>query len=703
LAPQLKEDRERDLIAEIKHNYEMSNTTNSENRRLFSEDLRFAFDSETNGQWDPIVLSQRRGRPSYTFNRVIGAINLVLGDQRQTRPAVKIRASNKAGAQGTADIFGGMFRDIEQVSSAESIYDQQFKYAVAGGWGAWRIVPEYEDDNSFSQVLRIKDIPNPLTVFWDPEAQDPCAGDAMWAIISDRISEEKYEALYPGFKPQNFEVSRDGRGWAMDKEVRIAEYFKKVPYTKKIALMDDGTIIEYTSEQKKIDDHLKETNPNGKYPKPVKFRKVKTWKVVWHLVDGKNILEGPIEYDWKRIPVIRCPGRFVNIEGKQKMQSLIRHSKDSQRAYNYHRSTMIETAALTPRSPYIVTGKMVKGYEDVWATANTTARPYLPYDVDPDAPGQKPMREPPPDVPQALLALAQQDVSDIQASTGYFDPALGEASDSDRASGKALVARQRKSDLGSYEFIDQFGKALKLTVECALDMIPTVYDTERVVRVIGQDGVDKYLTVNGQDASDPEALKNDLKKGAYDVTVTIGPSYQTARQETLATLLDAAATMPIIGEVAPDIIAKNIDVTDGDELVRRLRIPLIQKGLVQPTDEEKKMMPPPQPPDPVAEATKLLAISKASKMSSEATITASKASTTDLEVTKMIDKIIHDRVNALLTAKQFGLDNPAPALASMEGSLRTQVQGSPQGAPQPAPAAPQPQMPSAPPGGMPLG
>ena len=666
-------DKEQELLAEVRKNYERAAGAEAQNRKLFSEDLRFVYQdtAEADGQWDSAILLQRRGRPSYTFNRVIGAVNLVLGDQRQTRPQVRVRAANKDASTSTATVYEGLIRDIEQCSSAEGIYDNQFKFAVAGGYGAWRIVPEYEDDKSFSQALRIKDIPNPLTALWDPESTCPCKSDSMWALIAERISTEKYKALYPDFDPVSVSMSRDSRGWATDNEIRIAEYFRKVPVTKTIAQLSDGRIVDYDKDQKDLEAYLAEQHPDGDYVKTVRKRTVKTWHIEWYLVDGAHVLQGPITYKWKRIPVIRLPGRVINIEGKQKVQSLIRHTKDPQRTYNYHRSTMVETAALTPKSPYIATPRMVKGYEDMWATANTNARPYLLYDVDPDVPGGKPTREPPPDVPEALIQLSQADLSDIQAATGYFDSALGDQVEKgDRTSGKALIARQRKSDLGSYEFIDNLGKAMKVTHECLVDMIPTVYDTERVVRVIGPDGIEKYESINQVDPNDPAGLINSLKDGSYDVTVTIGPSYQTARQEQLATMLDAIEVMPQLAVVAPDLIIKNVDTPDTDEMVRRLRIPLIQQGLVIPTEEEKKNMPPPPQPNPEEQLDKLKKAADTHKAMASAQIAQSKAGTGDIQYQKLIDDVVHGRIKAMIDAREAGMpDNTVPSMEKKVGNL----------------------------------
>jgi len=129
-------------------------------------------------------------------------------------------------------------------------------------------------------------------------------------------------------------------------------------------------------------------------------RKTIKWQVMWAKIDGSTILEGPYYYDWKRIPVIRCPGRYINIEGRRKFQSLIRHSKDAQRSYNSRASDMIERSALLPKAPYLVTEAMIKGYENEWNQANVASRPYLPYNVDKSAEGGMPFRTQPLDLPQ---------------------------------------------------------------------------------------------------------------------------------------------------------------------------------------------------------------------------------------------------------------------------------------------------------------
>src|SRR5580692_8301629 len=62
------------LLARARTFYDEGIGAFEENRRMHSEDLNFIYNSEAMGQWDPVVLMNRRGKPCYTFNRVIGPV-----------------------------------------------------------------------------------------------------------------------------------------------------------------------------------------------------------------------------------------------------------------------------------------------------------------------------------------------------------------------------------------------------------------------------------------------------------------------------------------------------------------------------------------------------------------------------------------------------------------------------------------------------
>lgn len=644
---QSKEQAERDLISEVTTFISESEAADSDERDFFVADLDFVYTE--GGQWDDATLEQRQGRPSYTFNRVLGPVNQVIGDQRLNRSSIKMRGVDDKTDQDLADIMAGLIRNIEAMSDAESIYDMAFKYAVAGGAGAWRVVTEFQNDRSFDQEPVIKGIDNPMTVFWDPLATSPVKRDQTKCVIAERISKEFYEEKY-GEEGDDIEISRDSRGWVDEKGIRIAEYFKKVPVEKEIALMSDGRVVPYDDELKKIEEELEAAGA----PTVEKTRKASTFQVKWWKVDGSRILEGPITYDWRFIPVVKLPGRYINIEGRQKTQSLFRHARDPQKSYNYERTTMTETVANAPRQPYLVTAAMIKGYEDQWNQSSATNRPYLKYNVDPKAPAgaAAPQRVNAAEVPQALISMAAQSADDIKQSTGFFDASLGRQGN--EISGIAIAGRQRQADTGSYEFFDNYKKALKFGYEILIDIIPTVMDTERMVRILGLDGEDEFKKINAYDEATDRT--NDISQGIYDVVVDLGPTFATQREESFANLLDAAEKMPIIADVAPDLIMKNLGVAGGEEIVQRVRKRLIAQGIVEPTDEEREEMGQPQPaePDPVTTALVESETAKAGK--------------TRAEIDKTIAQTADILAKTPVEAKQLQSDLVSSTLQTLRGS-----------------------------------
>ncbi len=607
MARKTKDQEEQDLISEVQKFIQESESADSNERQLMLEDLRFVYRDET--QWDQTTREARANRPCYTFNRVIGAVNQVIGDQRQASPQIKIRGTDGDSDPELAEVFSGLIRNIEDLSDAQTAYDIAFKHAVAGGYGAWRVLPEFKSDKSFEQEIFIKPVYNPFTVFWDPLAQDPRKRDQNKCAIAERISRDTHEALF-GKKAaeaaKSVSVSRDSKGWFTKDQIRIAEYFKRVPVEKEIALLTDGRTVELTDEiktaleeaaaaNKKLEngeERLAEIDVDSEGKQ--RIRTAKTFQVKWWKVDGTQILDGPITYDWRFIPVVKMCGRFINIEGEHLSQSLVRHSKDAQRVYNYNRTSMSEVVGNAPRAIWLVTDKMISGREKEWGNANAQNKPVLRYNFDPDVPDGTPKRIQGAEIPAALASMAALDADDIKAGTGFFDASLGERGPQE--SGEAIRARQKEGDVGSFEFMDNFAKALQFTGEILVDMIPKVYDTKRTIRILGLDGKEKFETINAYDEARKKKL--DMSAGRYDVTATIGPAFATQKREATRDLIDAMGLVPLFAEVGADLLAKTLDITDSDMLEERIRKRYIQEGIIEPTPEEAEKIPPPQP-DPV--------------------------------------------------------------------------------------------------------
>ncbi len=565
------------------------------NRESAREDLNFAY--VPGAQWDPVKKAEyeQEGRPTLEINRMPTFLAQVIGDQRQAKPSIKIHPVDSKGDPKVAEVLEGLIRNIESTSNADIAYDTAFEHTTGGGFGYWRIITDYCDDGSFdNQEIKIKAITNSFSVVFDPMSVEWDMTDAEWLIVHNVISKSEYKRKYPGKLPSNIEDT-DGTyiEWVTEDSVRIAEYFYKKPTKQKIYLLESGDIV------KKLED--------GEVA--IKERLVDSYEIYRLKVDGYNILEEEQLWPSKYFPVIPVIGKSIYIDGKRYVWGLIHYSKDSQRAYNVTRSRETEMYMLAPLAPVIATANMIGPYKPMWDNANKKTYSVLYYQADPDFSNQKPERLSPPQISTALAQSAARDIDDIKGTMGLFDASLGNRSN--ETSGVAIKARQMEGDVGTFPFIDNLGRARTLTYKILIDLIPKIYDTKRIVRVLGVDGSVKTEEINtpgqAQDENGTaiEKILNDLTVGKYDITMTMGPSYSTQRMEASDSLMKFVQGAPQISPLIGDLIAKNQDWPGAQEVARRLKTIVPPEALSQEErDEMAKDMPqpdpnaPPPPPDP---------------------------------------------------------------------------------------------------------
>ena len=333
--------------------------------------------------------------------------------------------------------------------------------------------------------------------------------------------------------------------------------------------------------------------------KPIRSRMVDIRKVKWCKINGFEILE---EQDWagKWIPVVRVIGNEFEVDGRIYVSGIVRNAKDAQRMYNYWTSQEAEMLALAPKAPFIGYGGQFEGYEQQWKTANTTNWPYL--EVNPDvtdgAGGVLPLpqRAPPP-LPQTGLIQAKMGASDdIKGTTGQYDSSLGQTSN--ERSGKAILARERQADVGTYHYVDNLARAVRYITRQIVDLVPKIYDTERIARIIGVDGETSTIKVNpnqpmpvnkivDQQGIVIEKIYN-LGVGKYDVCVTTGPSYMTKRQEALEAMAQLLQGNPQLWAVAGDLFIKNMDWPGAQEMSKRFA-KTIDPKIMEDSDESPEM------------------------------------------------------------------------------------------------------------------
>lgn len=552
------------LLAEARKRIKDSETYDKENRTAAREDLEFI----AGDQWDEKAKEARKNRPCLTINRMPQFVKQVTGDIRQADPAIKVRPVDSKADPEIAEIYQGLIRNIETVSNASEAYAVAADSQVGCGEGHWRIITKWTSDDSWEQDIEIIPIQNPFSVHYDPTAKRKTREDGRWAGVSDRISKDQFKAKYPQAKVVSWESGMDSEllDWFPDDTVRIFEYFYKVPETKILALMPDGSTLDITDF---------DVPPEG----ALKVRSVKADCIYRCVMSGAEILEKPTKWPGRYIPIVRLVGEEIHTGSKTVRFGLIRNAKDSQRAHNYTRSAEIETVALQPKTPWVVAPEGIKGFEKYWNSANTSNLSYLPYNYDQHPAG--PQRQTPPVFSQGWAQLSAENADDMKATTGIYDSSLGQRSN--ETSGIAIARRDAQADVGTYVYHANLELAIQLTGKILIDLIPKIYDTERVIRILGEDDSEKMVRINQMLPTGETA--NDLTLGKYDVVVNIGPSYSTKRQEAADSMLQATQANPALWNLIGDLIAKNWDWPGADDIAERLKKAL-PPGLVEDNEDD---------------------------------------------------------------------------------------------------------------------
>jgi hypothetical protein len=312
----------------------------------------------------------------------------------------------------------------------------------------------------------------------------------------------------------------------------------------------------------------------------MKKRTVKCFKIMTAIMSGDAILEGPSEFVIDEFPFVPVYGDYMVIEGKIHWSGMVTDVKDSQRLFNSHMTNIAETVEGAAKEFDWVTPKQIEGHQGAWAEAHRKNYGWRLYNVDNAAPGT-PIRAPGSQVPAALIQAAEMQRELMNSLAGFvFDPSGQENKNS---SGKALNARQRQGQIATFNYPDNMGKARKRLGELLIKAIPKVYDAERSIRILGADGAEKYVKINSVDPETGKPL-NDLSRGKFDLTVTVGPSYATQRQEAVEAYTDIATRNPEMMAVAGDLIFKNMDLPGSEAVSERMKfmlLPPIQKQLAE--------------------------------------------------------------------------------------------------------------------------
>jgi hypothetical protein len=563
---QAKDSDDTAIISECVDRMRVSMAADGENRTNGLDDLAFL----KGDQWDERIKQQRAldGRPCLTINKLPTFLHQVTNSQRQNVPSIKVHPTHQK-MMKVAEVVQGAIRHIEYKSNADVAKDTAVNSAAAIGFGYFRLITRYCDDSGFDQEIAFSRIRNPFTVYFDPASVEIDGSDQQWCILSVKMPCTEFKVEYPDADPCDFTTVR-GLGdrfddWITAESVRVAEYYR--------IYREKATAVLLSNGESGWKDKLIELPPGVTI---VKERPSTRNIVQWFKLTATQVLERA-EIPCKWIPVFPVWGDEIDLDGRVYRRGLIRDAKDPARMYNYWMTSATEEVGLRPKAPYIGAEGQFEGHETKWAQANTRSFPFLEYKPKTLA-GQlapPPQRQQMADVPTGVLAMAMHASDDIKATTGIFDASLGARSN--ETSGVAIQRRDRQGETSNYHYTDNLNTTLRHVGRCILNMWPKVYDGTRTLQIMGMDGKVSSVEVNKPSQEQDETgqavdlLENDMSAVAdFGVTISVGPSYDTLRQEAVDGMIQTAQSWPKLMDIAGDKVVRSMDWPMAEEIADRI-------------------------------------------------------------------------------------------------------------------------------------
>lgn len=584
----MAEAEKKDSVVEIaKERYQRARDAFKDSRDLSIQDTRFAMGDSDNGwQWPEGIRQSRIAdqKVVLTVNLTAQHCNQIINNMRQNRPQCRVLPVDNKADKKTAEILGGLIRNIQTSSNADDAHDVAAEHCIYGGEGYWRVITEYESETSFNQCIKIKVINNPLMVYIDPDARELDKSDAEWGFVFEDISKTQCERDHPDIEPASWIEDIKG-GWVGTDNVRRAEYFY-CEYTADTALLMQDESTHLKSDFSKEEYATLKGQGIIVDERPTQKRR---WK--WCKLVGGH--EEPLDTkDWagSYLPIISVIGKEVNVDGDIVRKGIVRDLKDPARMVNFSYSESIQTVALQNKIPYIAPAEAIEGYENEWQSANTTNASYLPYNSRDDAGNliEKPERQQPAVMPAAQVQMLQLSTEQMRAASGQQNANFGIKSEA--SSGVGIQRLKAQGEIATFHFPDNQVRGLRYEARVLIDLIPKIYDTKRVIRILGLDGRDEKVVLDpDMDQSyDEDYSEEDIQKlfnpglGNYDVVIDTGPSYQTQRQEAATLMGDIAKQDPEFMKVAGDLFFRAVDVPMSDQIAKRY------EKMLPPQLQEKK-------------------------------------------------------------------------------------------------------------------
>ncbi len=571
------------IVREAHRRFERCLKWESVARERARNDIRFANgDSENHYQWDDNLYQDRviNDRPALTISKVRQHNLQIINDAKQKKSGIKYRPIGDGATADAAEVYEGIARHIQDISNAQMQRGIAIEFQVQCGMGFTRVQTQFEHDRTFDQEIYIKGVPDPFSCYLDPDSKELDGSDARYGFVfADRPREQvlkEYPQLDGKLVSTNAVDGESGADWVRENTVRECEYYTIEDIEDElIGNPSSGQVIlrsEINASLLRDWEDEAEAAGIALRRRDVVRNKLKCYKIIgsYKVSDPKD--ESP---PGRSIPIIPWVGEVTIIDGIIDRKGHTRALRDAQRMLNYNRSASVEYGALQAKMPWLADVASIEGHEETWKNANTENYSVLPYKSVGDN-GKElaaPTRIEPPVSPPAFIEGAQAAERDMMIASGQYEAELG--APSNEVSGRAINERQRQGDRATYHFIDAQAIAIRREGQILLELIPEVYDTARMKRILGDDGIEDAVMIDPSIKGATQDVGNgrlfNPRVGQYAVVSDVGPDYATQRQEVFNALVQIIKGSPELMMLIGDLLFQASDLPLSDKIAERLK------------------------------------------------------------------------------------------------------------------------------------
>lgn len=585
-------------------------------------------------QWVGSCGKQFKNRPKLEFDKISMEINRIIGENNANPISVKFIPDDDEAEQALADILQDRYRSDIRKSNGQEATDNAFSEATKGGFGAFRLSAQFEneldpDHNkqfvSFDPILSASSV-----VLWDEDAKQADKSDAKQCWVLHELSTNKFNTEYPNKAPWKSGSLVPGDysfDWYGKDVTYIAEYYEKVEKKRQRLVFErpDGSRLKVFKDE--MDDQIE---LEVSFYEQVAVEKVKTFIIEKALLSGDSVLEKAERIPGMFIPIIPQYGYRAYIKGKEYYMGQVRKQRDRQTFYNMAVSNLAEIMTESQREKDIFAPEQLPpNLMKMWADDNIEnypvklANPLKNPDGSIIAAGPV-GKTSAPQIPPALvgaLGMINQDFTEELGSGQVTTPA--------NTSGAAIQQVNERADMSYFILTHNARKAQKHAGRVYMSMAKELYGLNRNIRTVSEDGSQSSVEMQKQsfDQTGMPIIENDITRGSFEVIAESGPSFSSKKQAERDTLLGMMQATDSTNPMFPLLYSQMMQAMDGEgsatirKVARYNELQMllsISPSLVEPKNDEEmayvqqliQQMQQPPKPDPLMEIAMIEAESK---------------------------------------------------------------------------------------------